>query len=416
MDANPQVPKAQISPSLNTGEAKHLLFIDEHLIMGGIATLIARVSQLLLKDGWKVTLLVRKVDAEVKQMLPEALVIQEISTRFKWMYFPEYAKSSSKKMDLDTVEVIFATGVVASWLGSILSTYLSKHPKLLCGVYTPWEFCYPKSNRFAEYGTRLRCEHFDRNVPDSSKLFMSDVVRGHHAKSFGRPLNDSPICVLPIDVQKFNNIIRQPKRFKIVSIGRLCNFKTYNLYMIDVLRQLRAKGHPVCWEVYGTGELEPEMRHRIKESGLENCIQLHGHLEYQRFGEVLTDAGAFVGMGTALIEAGFCRVPSVVALDNSATEMTYGYLYDLPLGACGERFDILPALTTTELLERLFLMSEAEYAMEMEKTWHYVQAFDQEQVYQHLLRCFENAQPCKGSYWKFVQYNLHGLYRKTFRK
>lgn len=411
MNSNPQdLQSAQF------GSARHLLFIDEHLIMGGIATLIARVSRLLLTDGWQVTLLARKVDVAVKQMLPEKLVIQEISARFKWMYFPEYAVACSKQFGLDSVDVIFGTGVVASWLGSLLSAFLPKHPKILCGVYTPWEFCYPRSGRFADYGTRMRCENFDRNISDSSKLFMSDVVCGCHAKSFGRSLTDSPICVLPIDTNQFISIPRHPDRFKIVSIGRLCPFKSYNLYMIDVVRQLRDKGHPVRWEVHGTGELEPEMSRRIKEAGLEDCIRLHGHLDYQNLGEVLSDAGAFVGMGTALIEAGFCRVPSVVALENSKTEMTYGYLYHLPLGACGEQFDATPALTTTELLERLLLMSEAEYTTEMERTCQYVQPFDQERVYQQLLRCFKNAKPCKSSYLRFAAYNLHGLYRKIFGK
>ena len=408
--------EAQESPLQLGGSGKHLLFIDEDLIMGGIATLITRVSRLLVNDGWRVTLLVKTIDSEVKQMLPEKLEVIEMSTSFHWMYFPEYAISRSKTLGLNTVDIIFATGIVANWLGSILSALLSTHPKLLSGVYTASEFCYPRSMSVLNFGDHLRTAQFDKNVPDSSKLFMSETIRQYHVKSFGRTMCDAHICVLPIDEAMFTNRNRHPNRFKIVSVGRLCKSKTYNLYMLEVVRHLRDKGYPVCWEVYGTGEMEHEMRRRIMDANLDACVRLHGNLAYQSFNEALADAGAFVGMGTAIIEASFCRVASVVAVVSSETEKTYGYVYNLPFGACGERLATTPSLSTTELLERLFLISEAEYGVEMERTWQYVQPYGQQRVYETLLRCFQSARPCKGSYWRFVAYNLHGLLRKVFRR
>ncbi len=399
--------------SLDSASAgKHLLFIDEQLNVGGIAVLISRVSRLLLRDGWKVTLLVRVAVPEAKAMLPEGLELHELGGRFKRMYFHGYAVRLACNFGFDRADLVYATGVVASWLGTILSTFLPKHPRLLCAAYTQREYCYPRSRSFAHYGDFLRCENVDRNVPDAAKLFQSEVVRDNHSRSFGRDLRDSCIAVVPVEPWRSDQTTRIPDRHRIVSVGRLCDWKTYNLYMIDVIAGLRARGHPVRWDVYGTGELEPEMRSRIRSLGLESAIQLHGHLHLAETPEVMASAGAFVGMGTAIIDAAFCGVPGVVAVAHSKTEETYGYLYDLPFGTFGEVLEGRATRTTTELLERLLLLSEAEYQAEMGKTRRYVQPFALEEVYQHLLRCFEKAQPCKASYWRFAAYNLHGLYRR----
>lgn len=390
---------------------KHLLFIDEQLNVGGIAVLISRVSRLLLRDGWRVTLLVRVAVPGAKAMLPEGLELHELDGRFKRMYFPGYAVRLARTLRFDGVDLVYATGVVASWLGTILSTFVPKHPRLLCAAYTQHEYCYPRSRSFAHYGDFLRCENFDRNVPDGAKLFQSEVVRDNHSRSFRRDLCESSVAVVPVDAAYSERVKRVPDRHRIVSVGRLCDWKTYNLYMIDVVAGLRARGHPVRWDVYGTGELEPEMRSRIRGRGLEDAIQLHGHLHLAETPEVMASAGAFVGMGTALIDAAFCHVPGVVAVAHSKTEETYGYLYDLPFGTFGEELSGRATQPTTDLLERLLLLSDLEYQAEMEKTRCYVQPFALDEVYHQLLRCFEKAEPCKASYWRFAAYNLHGIYR-----
>lgn len=398
--------------SLDSASAgKHLLFIDEQLNVGGIAVLISRVSRLLLRDGWKVTLLVRVAVPEAKAMLPEGLVLHELGVRFKRMYFPGYAVRLARNFGFEGADLVYATGVVASWLGTILSTFLPKHPRLLCAAYTQREYCYPLAKAFSNYGDFLRSENFDRNVPDAAKLFQSEVVRDNHSRSLGRDLRESCIAVVPVDGEMMDKAARRPDRHRVVSLGRLVGIKSYNLYMIEVVQRLRAKGHPVLWDVYGTGELEGEMRHRIEQAGMGDYVKLHGYLEDDQIPAVLSGGGAFVGQGTALIEAAFCRVPSVVGILGSKTEETYGYLYDLPFGTFGEELAGRSTRTTTDLLERLLLLSEAEYHAEMEKTRRYVQPFVLEDVYQHLLRCFERATPCRASYWRFAAYNLHGIYR-----
>ena len=87
--------------------------------------------------------------------------------------------------------------------------------------------------------------------------------------------------------------------------------KEYNLYMVDIVHRLRAKGLAVEWSVYGEGSLRSSIEARIAELNLENTIVLKGALPYERFGEAMQSAYVFVGMGTSIIEAGLCQVPGV---------------------------------------------------------------------------------------------------------
>jgi glycosyltransferase involved in cell wall biosynthesis len=210
----------------------------------------------------------------------------------------------------------------------------------------------------------------------------------------------------------FKNCRRQPRRGKIVSVGRLVHWKTYNLYMIPIVRRLADKGFPVHWDVYGDGEARGDMEKLIQKHGLETQITLHGTLDYQHLGEALEDAWVFVGSGTAIIEAGFCRVPSIMGIGDDKTSKCYGYLYDVPLGCLSESLDEPPDIDVAQLIENLFLLEDTEYHQEMEKTWQYVQPFEQGQVYKEFLQSLEMAAPARLSRLKIAAYNATTAYRR----
>jgi len=205
---------------------------------------------------------------------------------------------------------------------------------------------------------KLSRQAFIKLVPAQSMLFMNEPTRAFNERLFGVSLQASQVFPLPIEDRGLRSA--SPKRYKIVSIGRLTAFKTYNLYMIDIVHSLRRQGWEVSWEVYGSGELEDEMRRRIAENDLADRISLHGNVEYTRMGEVLQDAYAFVGMGTALVEAAYFGIPSIPAID-LADAYTYGYFHQLPGHAVGERLAEAPGVAIERLLADLFGLGEAEY-------------------------------------------------------
>ena len=395
---------------------QHLLFIDERFVMGGIATLIARVSRILIARGWRISLVIRVAESTALQTLPGEVVVHQFGSKFRHLYVPELASRLCRSRGLAEVDVIYATGVVSSWLGTLLSTFLPGHPRVLCGVYTTWEFCHRTPRNLLTYADRLRNDNFDRYIADDAKVFPSERIRQLHEIGLGRSLQACPICVLPIPAEMYTEAQRQPDRLRVVSIGRTVPYKTYNLHLVRIVHQLRQKGIPVRWDVYGTGELEPEMRRQIRELQLDESVHLHGNLEYHRLPEVLAQAGIFVGTGSVVFEAAFCRVPSVVALENDPDGLTYGCLPDHPLGSNGEWLAEPPTKRLEDVIERLLTCSPEEYASEMERHWRYVQPFTPEHVFETLSRCLANARPCRAPYLQFAAYNLHGLLRVLLRR
>jgi glycosyltransferase involved in cell wall biosynthesis len=145
-------------------------------------------------------------------------------------------------------------------------------------------------------------------------------------------------------------IQRKPVHGKIVSVGRLDKMKSYNIYMVDVVKDLLQRGYKVSYDIYGEGPLREEIEEKIRISKLEKHIHLRGQMDYRETEITLSDAFVFVGMGTASIEASMCGVPSIVAIADATEPLTYGFLQDLPFGSCGEMLDRRPTLHISDIL------------------------------------------------------------------
>jgi hypothetical protein len=169
--------------------------------------------------------------------------------------------------------------------------------------------------------------------------------------------------------------------------------KEYNFYMVNVVRELRQRGHEVRWSVYGSGPYELQMRHYIAEHGMNQWISLNGDIPHVKVGNIMETAHVFVGMGTSLLEASFCRVPNVVAVAYDRSGMTYGPIHKLPVGGIGQKLDDEPTLRVTDEIERLLRMSAEEYANESNRVYEYVQHYNIEHVMCQFERIVEQALP-----------------------
>jgi len=368
-----------------------LLFIKDEFGLGGVETLIMRLSELLVRDGHNVCVLTSEPYPGSLDVLPKSVQVIALGINYNRAYGSFVSKSGLKAVASFSPDIVFSTSFRDFWVACDIAARLRTNPKVLVGVYVDKEYCPVRSRWSLGIGTHLVRYAFDRCIPDESKLFMSRTVRRNHERSYNRSMSCSSVCVLPIDVLKYRLVARNPCRTRIVSVGRLVDFKTYNLYMLDVVRSLREAGIPVTWDVYGTGPLLKEMQRKALRWGLCDSVLFHGAIPYEQFGDIMCSAGVFVGMGTALLEAAACGVPSIVAVPHEVEGRTYGWVYDLPLGNVGEWQDTSPTQMISNLIENLIGMTEFEYSKECKKSQDYVRIYDQHAVYNDFLHCVDRA-------------------------
>lgn len=373
-------------------------------LYGGVETLFARMSGWLLAQGHSVTLLCRTKSA-TRHLLPDGLRLLEVGKSFDQMCLPSAVHKLWGALDEPEPQVIKCFELQSAWLGTLISRRLGGRPKVLYGCYAP-DWKKTRANPFRQMKPRFYEWNMLRCIPSPNRLFLTP----YHITNLKRRFGESQHAILwplPVNGNRFQSISRSPQWGRLVSIGRLDPMKEYNLYMIDLVARLRAKGMNVTWRVFGDGKFREEMQRRIAAAGLEGVVTMEGILPYEHFADPLADAYLFVGMGTALVEAAFCRVPNLCAIASEHRAITYGSLADLPLGNTGESQEGHSHFLMEERIEALLRLSPEEYDAESLRQFEAAQAFGMD----HQMRCFmelvDGAQPVRPPRGLEFSYTLY---------
>ncbi len=179
--------------------------------------------------------------------------------------------------------------------------------------------------------------------------FMNDECRLAHAKKWKTDLSSSPVIALPIDQHEPVWHPGDMSRVRIVSVGRLVDFKAYNLGAARIVKACRERGIEVSWDIYGYGPLEAEIRDCADAMFVSQHVCLKGKLDYSSFSTVVAGYDLFIGMGTSVIEAAVLGVPSICAIVDEETS-SYGYVSDLPFGNVGEVIEGRPMVEIEALI------------------------------------------------------------------
>ena len=384
----------------------HFLFLLKHThILGGVETLAGRMTRWLVREKHKVTILSNEIDVGFKQLCdPETCFISHKRGPYALGSRDECAKVINEH-GLCAPEVIKAYDP-ESWLeAGVLCRCLNPNPKVLAGDYLP---LFPKATRKTIRGTRNRLclRYFLKELSYKNRIFISNEQKLECMSRVGSEV-DGHLWPLPLEVSRLRKAPRVPQKGVLVSVGRLSPMKEYNFYMVDVVDELRRKGHEVTWDVYGDGPDEQAIISTIQNRGLQKVIRLHGRLPYEKLADALKPAFAFIGMGTAAAEAAACGVPVVVAIAHDRLGVTYGRISMLPFGNMGDRIAGQPTRRVVDELRTLLDLSAKAYEIAAQEDTDYVQQYDMDLRMGQFMKIVDQASPVPISKLLTLSYIVH---------
>lgn len=206
-----------------------------------------------------------------------------------------------------------------------------------------------------ERGDRVFLNHLlVRAIGKNFLFFMNEECRQSHANKWDIDLAECPILALPIN---YVDAIWQPsakRGVRIVSVGRLVDFKTYNLGAAKIVQTCLDRGIEVTWDIYGDGPLFDSIKASIEAAGMADRVRLAGALDYKDFSSTVAGYDIFVGMGTAALEAAITGLPTICA---TADEMSrcHGYIFELPFGNVGEFLNTHASLEIADIVQKYAL-------------------------------------------------------------
>jgi glycosyltransferase involved in cell wall biosynthesis len=310
---------------------KTCLIILCGLKIGGVETYICRLATALSKIGITPVLLVlsRKSDPSVVALVAghaEIVWIDEVQAwrgATSWLnaFIPLRGNGLGRHKQFDFVHVCDSLSL--HFLA--LNRARLPHGAATIGLYHEQEFVWWRDQQvlFRQEQIALAAMNAD------SILFPNEIIREQFAHDHGLDARKLPL--LPLGVDMPHGGVRAARTsHKIVSIGRLVDFKTYNRLIISLLPALR-EWADFTYHIYGTGPMEIALRRQVRELGLDAVVTFHGNVAPESIGDVLEGAFCFVGSGTTIITAASYGIPAFAGIESNQ-DSTSGGLFSNVVG------------------------------------------------------------------------------------
>ncbi len=336
--------------------------------------MIGRMSRYLVARGHAVDILTTSARSWRDLVDPSVRCI-ELGADFRSLFYPALSGRTWRRCRLPAPEVIVTFDLPTSWCGCMLAFRQDPPARLVAGIFNPYVFDTTRGAQVRMHGWEIYLHNYLKNIHPDSRLACETAIAEELTRVHG-PGQTAQVWPVPVDDRPFRGITRAPVAGRIVSVGRLAPMKEYNLLMPGIVRRLRDRGHDAQWFVHGSGVYEAAVRDEAARHEVTPYVHLMGEIPNHRLPEVFQTAQVFVGMGTAILEASFCRVPNVLALAYDRTGATYGPIHRMPVGAIGGHcLSEAPRLQIGDEIERIFHMGSREYDEESGAVADYAAAY-----------------------------------------
>lgn len=328
-------------------EAETILFVVPSFKVGGVETYLLNLIRRLSERGYriKVLLLSGKVDQGMIDELSGYSDVYDILDYTPLKCIPDKLKSASNYMlnvlmpllskpicrdfvDVTHVHAVCSFSLVFSYK---LKGVLRGGYKISVGVYHSKEFLWG-APWFREYQKKCFTLLPRENIWMGSE-YVAEMYSNYYKDETFRHATQFP---LGIDLEKFSKCSYGLTSRKIVMIGRLVTFKSYQEALIKAFSLSGLKDRGYSLHYYGDGENANQLKRLSTE--LDVGVVFHGGVAYESLPQILSGSCLFVGGGLSIIEASAIGVPSIIGIESETELEGYGFFADLKGSAYNSKF------------------------------------------------------------------------------
>lgn len=338
-----------------------IVFLQDKLFVGGIEILEMKLVEELSRRGYAVVVCAR--DHEMLGSLPSGAVA------FRHTGYPDFIRRCAALKSDATRRIIFVSlHPNAAAAAEIAGRKLSRQHGSALAVH---HFHWVSHSRAFFFSQRSAPRRLLRAcfglLPVQSTYFMNDAALLAHQAFWRRSLENYPVLRIigrsarahaPRGTHDQGEGRTASRPLRIVSVGRLVPFKSYNLHAPEIVRLLVEAGIDATWDIWGYGPEEAAIRSRCTECGVADRVRLRGSLPHDDFDATVVTYDVFVGMGTSILEAAKTQTPSCLAIE-AGHDTCYGFLHEAPRDSVGDRVEGVPTQTLFDALNRFARLSPA---------------------------------------------------------
>lgn len=347
----------QMLPNSSTGLLTEIFLVYGSLRTGGIETLIVRMANFFVSAGVRVSVCCT-AGGELESSLDGRVnIISYIQTTD----LVGAVQASKAQMRMGSTVLIISFDPISAARALIVERALFKKDMEIAhisGVFHPRAYFMTGERKDRIFLNYLLA----RAIGKERIFFMNVECRTTHSIQWGTELSSSPILALPVNWIDPTWQPSEKTTVRVVSVGRLVDFKTYNLGAARIVKACLDRGVTVMWDIFGDGPLHGSIKAEIEAMGVASYVRLMGALDYKDFAATVAGYDLFVGMGTAALEAAMVGVPTICATVDEATRC-YGYLHSLPYGNVGELQSKPPTVELAELIQSYSVSAQTQRAL-----------------------------------------------------